>query len=427
MQSPPPSAPASASRALPIALFTIFLDILGFGLIIPIQPFYAESFGASPTVVTLLAATFSAMQFLAAPFWGRLSDRVGRRPIILVSVAVGMVGHVLFATASSLPMLFVARLVTGLGTANFGAAQAVVADSTSGADRARGMGMLGAAFGLGFIIGPAVGAAMAQVSPEAPFWFGAALSAANLVFAWVALPETLPPERRGRDLRPGRWLALLDAGEARRYPNIPKLLAITALAVTGMGLMEQSMALLVERVWVLPAHGFVASVATHKQSATMTAVVLVVVGLASAIVQGGFLGRLTRRHGERTLVRVGATLATVALGMIPVAAIVGSYPFLVVVGGGVLAAGTALLYPSTNAFVSRSVPATEQGRWLGIGQSLSALGRTIGPAAAGVLFSTHTLLPFIVAAALTLVAVVVAFALRPLSSDQSSATSHAFK
>lgn len=423
MGAPSPSAPAGPrSRALPIALFTIFLDILGFGLIIPIQPFYAESFGASATVVTLLSATFSAMQFLAAPFWGRLSDRVGRRPIILVSVAVGMLGHVLFATAGSLPMLFVARLVTGLGTANFGAAQAVVADTTSGHDRARGMGLLGAAFGMGFIIGPAVGGALAQLSPEAPFWFGAALSAVNLAFAFWALPETLPPERRGRDRRPGRFIAVLDAGAARAYPNVPKLLAITALAVTGMGLMEQSMALLVERVWVLPEHGGVASAITHKQSAAMTAVVLVVVGLASAIVQGGFLGRLTRRYGERALVRAGAALATVALGLIPVAAIVGSYPLLVAVGGGVLAAGTALLYPSTNAFVSRSVPATEQGRWLGIGQSLSALGRTLGPALAGVLFSAHALLPFGVAAALTLVAVAVAFALRPLQASEPKPT-----
>ncbi|MFO0751041.1 MAG: MFS transporter, partial [Myxococcota bacterium] len=204
-----------------VALLTIFLDILGFGMIIPIQPFYAESFGADPTLVTLLGATFSAMQFLFSPMWGRLSDRIGRRPVILVSVAIGAFGHLMFALAGQLWVLFLARFITGVGTANFGAAQAVVADTTSGPERARGMGLLGAAFGMGFIIGPAVGGVLSQVSPAAPFWFAAGLSTLNFVLAWRILPETHPVEKRGR--RAGPLFALLEIGGAGRFPNLPKL------------------------------------------------------------------------------------------------------------------------------------------------------------------------------------------------------------
>ena len=138
-----------SKRPLLVALFTLFLDLLGFGIIIPIQPFFAESFGATATLVTLLGASYSLMQFLFSPFWGRLSDRMGRRPIILFSVAVSAIGHFIFATATGLVTLFLARALAGFGNANLGTAQAIIADTTSGADRAKGMGLIGAAFGVG--------------------------------------------------------------------------------------------------------------------------------------------------------------------------------------------------------------------------------------------------------------------------------------
>lgn len=363
------------------------------------------------------------MQLVFAPMWGRLSDRIGRRPIILVSVAVSIVGHLMFALAGALWVLFLARVLSGIGTANFGAAQAVVADTTSGAQRARGMGMLGAAFGLGFILGPALGGAMSQLSAAAPFWLATGLSLVNLMLAWRYLPETHPPERRGAShFAAKRWLAVLDAKEAGRYPNLPRLLLIVAFSITGMGLMEYSLGLLIEDVWVLPAalataSGDLAAIdmrAVHADSGGLTAVVLMAVGITAAVVQGGLLGRLQRRFGERRLVRVGTVVATVGLASIPLCALAGSYALLVIGGGAIVAIGTGLTYPSTNAFISRSVPAVDQGRWLGIAQSLGALGRTLGPAFSGLLFSLHALAPFIAAALLMATAAIVAASLGAL-------------
>ena len=153
-----------------VAFLTIFLDLLGFGILIPIQPFFAESLGASASTVTLLSATYSIMQFLFAPFWGSLSDRYGRRPIILSSIFISAIGYFIFASAQSLQLLFLSRALSGFGNANLGAAQAIIADSTTGADRAKGMGLIGAAFGLGFIFGPAVGGILGQISPRTPLW-----------------------------------------------------------------------------------------------------------------------------------------------------------------------------------------------------------------------------------------------------------------
>lgn len=416
-QASGPHGPASggggvapgASKALAVALFTVFLDILGFGIIIPIQPFYAESFGASEAVVTLIGASFSFMQFLFAPFWGRLSDRVGRRPIILSSIAFTIVGHALFASAGSLWMLLGARMLVGFGSANFGAAQAVIADTTTGANRARGMGLFGAAFGVGFIIGPAVGGTLGQISPEAPAWASAGLAVANLLFAFRFLPETHPPERRGLGSK-GPWLPILELPRARLFPNAMRLLIATGIVITAQGLAEQVLSLMVERVWVLPAHGGISTTVGHKEAAGMTAICLIGVGLVAAIVQGGLLGRLQRKYGERRLVVVGSLIAAVGIGLYPVVAALGSFP-LFVANGGIFAAGVGLMTPSLSGFLSRSVPNAEQGRWLGMAQSLGALGRTLGPAFSGLLFSVAHALPFVIASALMLVTFVVALRL----------------
>ena len=167
----------SSRKPLVIAFFTIFLDLLGFGIIIPVQAFYAQDFGASATAVTLLGGSYSLMQFFFAHFWGSLSDKVGRRPIILSSVAISAVGHFVFAMAPSLSILFLARMIAGFGNANIATAQAIISDSTTHENRAKGMGIIGAAFGLGFIFGPAIGGFLGQYSPTLPSFAAGVLAA----------------------------------------------------------------------------------------------------------------------------------------------------------------------------------------------------------------------------------------------------------
>jgi MFS family permease len=386
-------------RVMGLAFLTIFLDLLGFGIIIPVQPFYAESFGASPTQVTLLGGTYSAMQFVFAPVWGRLSDRVGRRPVILASIVASIAGFTLFGLAGSLPALFAARALAGFGNANVGCVQALLADVTSEGQRSRAMGLVGAAFGLGFIFGPAIGGALAQIGPTVPAFASAGFGALNLVLALRLLPETLPPERRGRagfdhPLAP-RALARL-----MRRDGVGLLLVLMLLTSWAFAQMEQVFALFIEHRFVPEAvlpPGSVPSPqhdAAWKRATALTTWALLLVGVVAAIVQGGLIGRLTPRFGERRLVLAGLLIA--ALGMAAVAAAGGarSYPALLV-GSVLLAAGSGLYGPSLSALLSRSVGGDEQGRTLGIGQSLGSLGRVLGPAVAGALFEWAPHVPFL--------------------------------
>ncbi len=210
---------------LVIIFVTVFIDLLGFGIIIPLLPFYAETFGASAVVVGLLATSFSLMQFLFAPVWGRLSDIFGRRPIILVGLMGSALSYLAFGLAASLPMLFGARILAGIAGANIPTAQAFIADSTTPENRAKGMGLVGAAFGLGFIFGPAIGGFLSHWGYSAPAFFAATLSLANFSAALFFLPESLPPEKRGAHARPGRIAAF------RRALSRPKLALVLTVSL----------------------------------------------------------------------------------------------------------------------------------------------------------------------------------------------------
>ena len=181
-------------RVMGIVFLTLFLDLLGFGIILPVQPFYCESFGASATQVTLIGAVYSLMQFVFAPLWGRLSDRIGRRPVVLVSIAFACVGWLILGFANALWMFLLSRAVAGFGNANLGTVQAIVADITRPDERAKGMGLVGAAFGMGFLFGPVVGGYFGQnYGPEVPALIAAGLAALNWVLALLLLPETRKP------------------------------------------------------------------------------------------------------------------------------------------------------------------------------------------------------------------------------------------
>ena len=394
-------------RIYGLVFLTIFLDLLGFGIIIPIQPFYAEAFGASPTQVTWLGAAYSVMQFLFVPLWGRLSDRLGRRPVVLASIAFAVAGYTLFGIAGSLGMLFAARLLSGFGNANIATVQAILADITSPDERAKAMGLVGAAFGLGFIVGPGIGGLLGGwLGPEAPAFAAAALSSVNWIFAFFSLPETLPPEAREEAQRAGKSVRSMRAAFGKT--QLRPLLVLILVTVTSFALMEQCLGLFIERVWVsealLAEAGTPEQEELHKQATLLTTWVLLTVGVVATIVQGGLIGRLSKTFGERRLIQAGLVLAGVGMFGVPWAGSMGLY-WLMLPVSAVLALGSGLYSPSLNASLSKAVSTSEQGAVLGVGQALGSGGRVLGPVVAGPLFEVTADMPFYVGGAGLLLAV----------------------
>ncbi len=434
----PESSPQAAHRRLPtrrdvtrgplgILFLTVFLDLVGFGILIPIQPFYAELFGARPATITLLSASFSLVQFLFAPLLGRLSDSVGRRPIMLFTIAINAVGYTLFGFATSLPMLFLARITSGFGSANLGTAQAIIADSTTPETRAKGMGIIGAAFGLGFILGPAIGGLFGQYGLSIPPFVAAGLSTVNWFYAFFMLPETHATKRTGAVELPAAAVsappaAVPDHGRRRlglswfelkkaiEHPNVLQLFWLYLVGTVAVSLMEQTLGLYIERIWLPTGKGH-STTAHLREASAMTAYFLVVVGLTGALVQGVLIGRLARRFGERRLVVAGTVIVALTLALIPVVARLRIYPLLLAVGP-LLAFGGGILNPSVPSLLSQSAESEAYGGILGLGQSLSALGRVVGPMFAGVLFEVSYDVPFYLGAGLMLSCTLVALTIR---------------
>lgn len=420
-KAPVEQSKAAKKKILAVAFVTMFLDLLGFGLIIPIQPFYAESFGASAAVVTLLGGAYSLMQFIFIPVWGRISDRIGRRPVILVSVIASSIGHLFFGLAGSLTALFAARLLTGFGNANIATVQALIADSTEGHERTKGMGLVGAAFGLGFVIGPALGGFMVRWGLAAPAFAASAMALVNFVMALFLLPETnkylqAKGEPRRPRLRMRKVLKL-----AGRLDNVWVLTSLLLMWTLGFSVFQQSLALFIEKVWVtIPPDALATAQAAgsdavdalknsyYQRAAGYTAMVMVATGLTATIVQGGLLGRLAARYGERALLRVGMPLIGIGIGAVIVVGRIGYFPAMFPCAV-IMAIGTGLTSPSLMSLLSQSSPPNVQGSILGVGQSASSLGRVLGPAVSGLLFEMHMNLPAVVGGAVIIFGFAVSF------------------
>src|SRR5881397_4243641 len=369
--------PATRAR-LGVIFFTVFIDLVGFGIVLPILPYYAQSFGARGLLFGALVGAYSGMQFLATAVLGRLSDRVGRRPILLTTMVINAAGYVLFALAGSYLVLFVARLVSGFAGGNISAAQAYVADITTPAERSRGMGIIGAAFGLGFIIGPAVGGLSAHyLGPSAPGLVAAGLSLVNFVSAYFVLPESLKAEHRTeREL----W-DFSHIGDAIQHPRLAPLMLAWLLAPFAFSGYTVALPL-----WAGVTFGW-----REQQLGWF----FTVIGVTAAIVQGYAFGKLARRFGERVLLILGAfgMAATIALvpGLRSSAALYG--------WTAVLAFSNSIFGPAATGLVSVFADPTEQGTVLGAAQALAAVGRLLGPLTLGKVYDVSHPAAFFVAAA----------------------------
>jgi multidrug resistance protein len=373
---------------LVIIFITVFIDLLGFGIIIPLLPFYAESFGANAFTIGLLGSVFSLMQFLVAPLCGRWSDRIGRRPIILAGLLASAVAYVALALADSLALIFAARIVGGIAGGNIPTAQAYIADITTHENRAKGMGLVGAAFGLGFIIGPALGGILTRFGPATPMWCAAALCLGNCIAAVFLLPESRHGERDV--IAPSRFDLFT---RARRHAGLVPLLLVFFFVSTAFSGFEATFALFTERRF-----GF---------NAERIGYVFAFIGLILAIVNGLLVGRVVPRLGERKLIPAAISLIALGLSLVPLAHTV---PLLFAVCG-TMAIGMGFNNPSLTSAVSRLSDPSEQGGMLGLAQSLAALGRIVGPAWGGFLFDrTGAATPYVSCAAVMGLAFLLAMA-----------------
>ena len=361
-------------RALVALFVTVLLDLLGFGMILPLLPFYGQDFGASELQIGLLFASFSAAQLVFAPILGRLSDRFGRRPLILGSIAASVVAYLGFAGAGSFAMLLLTRTASGAAAANLGIAQAYIADVTPPEGRAKGMGLIGAAFGLGFVLGPALGGLLGLVSHVAVPLGAAGLAALNLVIALVWLPESRSDASRERS-RAGAWLDLAGLARLGRDRLMLGMMLVFFLVTFGFSQMEATLALFCQRRF-----GF---------GQVETSWLFVFVGVVMVAVQGGLVGRLAARFGERRLIHAGIGLMAAGLVALPeasTAAPLGPIGILLV-ASGLLAVGNGLYNPSYLGLLSRVTAADNQGGTLGLSRSFGALARVLGPPAGTWIFA----------------------------------------
>jgi MFS family permease len=382
-------------RIIQTVAFTLFLDLAGFGIILPVLPYYAESFGASATTVALLSTAFSLAQFLMSPVLGRISDRRGRRPVMLVSIAGSVFASLTLGFADALWIVFLARLVAGSSKANVSTAHAYVADITAPRDRARYMGLMGAALGMGFIFGPAIGGLLSTESmPTLPFFVSAGLSAVNFLMAWRWLPETRFLRRdlgKERDLpntksaAPARGLA--DVIPRLQRPVLGGLIVVTFVFFLAFASMESTFALYNEHLlgW----------------GARETGVYLTMVGTVMVITQGMLVGRIVDRLGEARTLLTGIVLSGAGLAALGAMYWVGEWSgvglghgddvtwltlAMLLLSAIGIAGGNGLVSATMGALVSQVSASDEQGINMGLRESSASLARITGPVMAGPLF-----------------------------------------
>lgn len=362
----------NTKRALPILFAVMFLVMVGFGIIIPVLPFFAEQLGATPAQLGWLMAVYSLMQFIFAPMWGGISDRIGRKPVMLIGIAGLSLSFFLFAVSTQLWMLFAARILAGfLSSANMPTTMAYVADVTTPENRGKGMGIIGAAVGLGFIFGPAIGGIFSKTSLSTPFFIAGTVSAITFLFVLFFLKESLPPEKRTvrtPGTKESRWKAfsgptsvlyILQFFVSFSLAGLEATFAYFAFARAGIG-------------------------------TTNLGYIFMIMGLAGAIVQGGLVGRLTKKFGEGAVIQMGLVVSAIGFGLILLTnSFVTAAIFLTIFG-----LGNGVIRPSVSALITKRTE-VGQGSATGLLSSFDSLGRIAGPPIGGALYSMQIGLPYI--------------------------------
>jgi MFS family permease len=375
-----PAKPAGRSPLLFIFL-TVFIDLLGFGIVIPLLSVYSKAYGASQRELGLLFGCFSGMQFLFAPMWGRLSDRVGRRPVLIGGLLGTAGSYLLFALANSMPLLFASRLLAGFFGANISTAQAYIADVTTPENRAKGMGLIGAAFGLGFTLGPWIGGELAAHAPSWPGYLAAILSLSAATFGFFKLPE--PPRARRSS---SRIFHLDQVRHAFADPRIGIVLVLSFVFIFSWSCFESMFP-----VFSLHEFPHVFGLSTAIEHATYDEVIptarilgryMGFIGIMSAIIQGGLIRRLVPRFGETALAVAGPTFLALSFAVLALAP---SWT-VVIVACAIMPLGFGLNNPALQGLVSRASPQDEQGAYMGLNQSMLSLARMTGPICAGQVF-----------------------------------------
>jgi MFS family permease len=386
-----------------VVLLTVFIDLVGFGIVLPLLPIYTRNLGGTGWMIGAIMASFSAMQFLFATSWGHLSDRIGRRPVLLVSTAGAAISYAVFAFGSGLAapvalwVLLGSRVFAGICGANITVAQAYIADITSPSDRSRRMGLIGMAFGLGFIFGPALGGVSLHLfGVQGPGWVASAFCAINFVLTFAILPESWRPASEHVASRPrlAQWLHTLG------HPKIGLLVVVFFLATFCFSCFETTLGLLVGRNFHLDVH--------RDQDAKVIGYLFAYCGIIGASVQGGAIGRMVKKNGEPRV--IAKSLFLVALSMAPMPFVQGSGAgawILLLAVLGVLSIGSSMTRPPVFGLISNLTPAHEQGATIGVAQSAGSLARIIGPMFAATLLDVSAPLPYLLCSGISLVTALV--------------------
>ena len=376
------------SGKLWVLMATAFVDMLGFAMVFPLLPFYAKDLGATPFVIGMLISSFSIAQLATAPLWGRVSDRLGRRPVLLIGLAAAGVAYIVFGLASTIWLLLLSRTVQGAGGGTTGVVQAYIADSTEPGERAKGLGWLSAATSAGVMIGPAIGSLSAHLGRAAPGFIAAGLCFLNVVFAWKYLPESRPkigaPKRL---IRTALWQVL-------RHPFAPqpRLIWIYAVGMGAFTAMSSVVALYLN--------------ARFGITAKTIGLVFVYIGALAVVMRALVLGWMVDRYGETRVMRMGAIIFGLGLVMYTVP----STLWMMALVLPLVPIGQALLFPSVTALSSHRSDPKELGQMMGVQQAFGGASRVIGPLWATWVFQHFGPAdPFLLAAVIMLLVTVLAF------------------
>jgi multidrug resistance protein len=370
----------NSRKALIVLFFTIFIDLVGFGIVIPILPIYADELGANGFVLGLVTGSFSLMQFLFAPFWGNLSDRLGRRPILLISIAITAASYWLFSQSNTLFLLLLSRSLAGIGSANISAANAFISDITPPEKRAQNFGIVGAAFGLGFIFGPPIGGFLKNdFGIEWVGYTAAFLGALNFLMALFLLPESISDKSKTGPLFPNPFKEI---ATVLKRTDIRGFLLSNFIFITAFSMMHLTASLLWEERFDL----------NEKE----IGYVFAFIGISVAVVQGFLIKYFKSWFGERQLYLWGAILLGIGLLAMPFVPVELFIP-LELLALLVIAVGNGFFTPTVASLISQASRKGEQGKMMGLLQSIGSLSRVVGPLIGGVLYAQSASLPYIVA------------------------------